>query len=138
MRLLVLCCLFAAIVVVCAKDVQYDVLMDFYKSTNGPAWREREFWGNVTIGVCQWYGIKCDSEGNVTHLYLNDNQLSGTIPDSLGQLSILTWFLINDNNLTHVKLMKQPPALLKCDVSHNSFQCPIPDWVKSRCNGSCQ
>ena len=37
-----------------------------------------------------WYGLTCNSDGEVVVLELSDNDLSGTIPTEFGQLTSLT------------------------------------------------
>mmetsp|Transcript_45849 Transcript_45849/g.127253 ORF Transcript_45849/g.127253 Transcript_45849/m.127253 type:complete len:219 (-) Transcript_45849:979-1635(-) len=54
-----------------------------------------------------WYGLACNSDGEVVVLTLNENGLSGTIPTQLGQLTSLTsggdsymYNFLDDNDLT--------------------------------------
>lgn len=77
-----------------------QVLMDLYNGTNGAAWTTHTNW---TVGdPCEnaWYGIVCD-DGNahVTELWLQQNNLGGSIPD-LGGLTSLTWFDVSYNQLS--------------------------------------
>ncbi|BAP55886.1 leucine-rich repeat-containing protein [Thioploca ingrica] len=67
--------------------VECEALIDFYNSTNGSNWINNFGW-NVTNTPCQWKGVTC-SGGRVTELSLDTNQLIGTIPASLGNLSEL-------------------------------------------------
>lgn len=86
----------------CARqDSQQDraVLTQFYDSANGANWENSSNW---TIGrpVREWHGVTNDANGRVTGLYLRKNQLSGTIPPELGDLSEMTWLDLGDNQLT--------------------------------------
>ncbi len=70
-------------------------LVALYNATDGPNWRYNSNWlSDAPIG--DWYGISA-SEGKVFSLYLNDNQLSGTIPPELGNLVNLTSVSFKDN-----------------------------------------
>jgi hypothetical protein len=77
----------------------------------------------TNIDECQWWGLKCDGNGNViamrkwiesvrsriphdlglltdlTHLDLDENEFSGTIPSSLGALAALTHMDMGANQL---------------------------------------
>ena len=64
------------------------VLVEFYNATNGPNWNSNTNW-NSSAPLDQWHGVTTDESGRVTGLSLADNQLSGSIPSSLGSLSNL-------------------------------------------------
>ncbi len=77
----------------CAVQTQIDkkechALVDLYTSTNGANWEDNTGGWNVTGVPCSWNGVSC-SGGHVTKLELHENQLSGSIPESLGNLSKL-------------------------------------------------
>ena len=64
------------------------VLVELYNATNGSNWYRKANWlSNDSIST--WYGVETDGAGRVTYLWLNDNQLSGPIPSSLGNLASL-------------------------------------------------
>ena len=83
------------------QDSQDDkfVLTQFYNSTNGANWENKSNWlSNQPIRA--WHGVTNDENGRVTGLYLWENQLSGTIPPELGDLSELSLLDLHDNQLT--------------------------------------
>ena len=47
-----------------------------------------------------WYGVTIDANGRVTTLDLSDNQLSGSIPAQLGNLSSLESLYLSFNQLS--------------------------------------
>jgi len=74
---------------------------------------------------------------NLTSVDLHANQLSGTIP-SLSQLNNLIWLYVNRNQFTGIDYTpKKPPKIADCNMSVNSFKCPIPDWTKLFCVANC-
>ena len=48
--------------------VQNNALKELYYSTNGGSWVDNSLWLNETVGHCKWYGVYCDSSGNITAL----------------------------------------------------------------------
>ncbi|MDY6992967.1 MAG: hypothetical protein SVR94_10260, partial [Pseudomonadota bacterium] len=64
-----------------------EALLDLYEQTNGSNWKENSGWGKNNE-LCAWYGIWCDNN-RVFAISLNNNQLDGSIPDSIGQLTQL-------------------------------------------------
>lgn len=77
---------------------EYDALMEFYNSTNGPSWTHRDNWGTGST-PCNWYGVSCVN-GRVTLLYPRNNNLSGTLPSSLSALTNLQTLVLSNNNLS--------------------------------------
>ena len=113
--------------------IECEALVALYQSTNGAGWYYNDNW-LVTNTVGTWYGITISSWhvdkielvdnnlngsippelGNLTnlyYLYLNNNQLSGSIPPELGNLSIMKYLRLNNNQLSG----SIPLAL--CDLS---------------------
>ena len=88
---------------------EYSALLDLYNSTTGNNWPNQsgwldpnaDSWFGVTIG-----GVQYDTNGNVTvqgnvvGLGLSGNQLSGTIPSSLGNLANLQDLDLSANQLS--------------------------------------
>ena len=71
--------------------------MDLYNSTNGSNWTENSGW-LTDSDPCSWYGVVC-VEGHVTTLWLVENNLSGTIPSSIGNLVNLERLVLRVNKL---------------------------------------
>jgi hypothetical protein len=66
-------------------DQQRDSLVELFNATNGQNWINNIGWLSAN-DTCQWYGVECDPDRNIIALLLAQNNLSGTIPSSLGQL----------------------------------------------------
>ena len=71
-----------------------------YDATNGANWSSNDNW-KTDEPLGQWFGVRINnSDGRVTRLDLNYNQLSGTIPAELGNLSSLTELELGGNQLS--------------------------------------
>ena len=75
------------------------VLVELYNATNGAGWTDNTNW-NSSAPLDQWHGVSTDSNGRVTRLGLRGNQLTGSMPSSLGGLTNLEWLFLDDNRLT--------------------------------------
>lgn len=84
-----------------ADDVASDraALVASYKATNGDNWKDNTNWLSEK-SLAFWYGVSTDSEGRVKSLQLEDNNLVGSIPAELGQLTKLERLLLSNNQLT--------------------------------------
>ena len=73
------------------------VLVDLYKATNGPNWKNK--W-DLSKPMNGWYNVSLSSSGCVTFLNLSDNGLSGSIPESIGNLSNLEFLALDKNDFS--------------------------------------
>ena len=76
-----------------------DVLIALYNVTNGENWTNNTNWC-TNAPLSEWYGVSTDSEGRVIDLRLYGNNLVGSIPAVLGNLSNLRSLYLSDNQLT--------------------------------------
>jgi Leucine-rich repeat (LRR) protein/PKD repeat protein len=85
-----------------------QVLIDLYNATGGASWTKSTDWRNASntdfsdSGTeCTWYGVTCDAgETAVKELVLDQNNLVGTLPSSLGNLTSLTRLNLYFNKLS--------------------------------------
>ena len=62
-------------------DVERQVLLDLYSSTNGANWMDNTGWGDAVGTECTWFGVTCDDSGlHVIGIALDSNSLIGTLP----------------------------------------------------------
>ena len=73
-------------------------LVALYNATDGPNWEKSDNWLSDEP-VSEWHGIDADFTGRVTELELGDNNLNGTLPAELGNLSRLTNLNLRRNPL---------------------------------------
>ena len=55
---------------VCASTDDYEqclALVDLYSTTNGDGWKSNTGWLSGS-SYCGWFGVTCDSSGNMTQL----------------------------------------------------------------------
>ena len=84
-----------------AGDAATDraALVALYNATDGANWLNNGNWlSNAPMG--EWHGVTTDSDGRVTQLILDNNQLTGEISAELGSLSSLTVLDLHNNQLT--------------------------------------
>lgn len=92
-------------------EVQRNALIALYNSTNGDSWNNKnDIWkmeplhtdGFAMPGTeTNWHGVTCDENNTmVVGVDLNNNNLSGTLPAELGDLSNLTYLNLASNQLS--------------------------------------
>jgi Leucine-rich repeat (LRR) protein len=74
-----------------------EALVAVYNSTNGEQWKNNTGWLETNT-PCSWHGIQCKN-GHVTRLYLQYNQLTGSIPSAIEGLSYLEVLNMRNNAL---------------------------------------
>ena len=75
-----------------------EALVALYNATDGTNWRNNTNWLSDKP-LYTWYGVDTGG-GRVEFLHLNENNLRGTIPAALGNLSGLLSLRIDSNELT--------------------------------------
>ena len=77
-------------------EAEYDALVALYISANGNGWADRTNWFTSST---PWYGVTIE-DYHVVGLDLKQNDLAGTIPPQIGDLSHLEVLDLFDNYLT--------------------------------------
>ena len=104
-----------------------DVLVAFYNATGGANWTVNTNWlSNEALSA--WHGVTTDADGRVTDLLFYDNQLTGTIPTQLGQLTKLQYLNLNNNELsgTIPTELRRLTKLTGLDLGNNRLTGTIP------------
>ena len=85
-----------------------EALIAFYNATDGDNWtgwpgpRANTGWLGDPGTECDWYGVYCTS-GVITKLQIYDDNLTGSIPAELGNLSNLQQLRLHNNQLSGPK-----------------------------------
>lgn len=82
-----------------AVYMDLQALKALFKSAGGDGWTKKDNW-NSDKPVSSWHGVQTDSDGRVSMLDLSNNNLSGTLPDELSDLTELKEIYLYGNKLS--------------------------------------
>jgi len=133
---------------------QHEALMDLYTSTGGSNWTNKSGWGGAAGTECTWFGITClDGMARTLNLQNNNltgtlpeslgvlngletldlarNALSGSIPDSLGYMNDLKYLSLWNNQLSGPlpSTLAYADILVNLSVSSNQLSGPVPQYL---------
>lgn len=78
---------------------ELEILIALYDQTNGPNWKNSNGWMSES-SPCEWYGVTCSDGSVVSELRLDQNNLSGVIPEELDGLKNLYVLKLDQNQIT--------------------------------------
>ncbi|WP_321371256.1 T9SS type A sorting domain-containing protein [uncultured Draconibacterium sp.] len=120
--------IFFLLVVVCITVSSYAqsdslILVNLYNSSGGLEWNNNSGWLESGVPISDWEGIQTDENGNVTSINLPGQNMSGIIPDELGQLLNLRTLDFSNNGLTGVppNSLFNLPQLTGIWLTENNF-----------------
>lgn len=96
-----------------------SALIDLYNTAGGEGWRRNDNWCS-DLPLKDWYGVHTDADGAFVSLSLIGNGLSGTLPDSFGDLASNGAIYLSNNALTGV-IPSSLYRLYYVDLSDNVF-----------------
>ena len=83
---------------------EQTILVTFFQAMAGPYWASNTNWlatttttTATTTDYCTWQGIGCNANGQVVSIQLRNNDLRGSLPDSLFQLPALSILDLSSN-----------------------------------------
>ncbi len=129
------CALACAPISAAVPTKERDALLDLYNKLQGTSWRSSTNWSGSSGSECTWSGVQCNSdETSVIGLDLRSNQLSGTIPSSLANLSNLEDLNLSGNQLTGTipAFLSSLAKLRRFDLSSNHLTGVLPTLFGSR------
>ncbi len=112
--------------IVRAHEADSLVLVSFYRATGGSGWTNDRDWLKGPLG--SWYGVTLNEKGRVTELRLDQNNLTGILPEELGSLAALKELDLDDNKISGSlpESLGKLISLTKIDLSWNRFRGAIP------------
>ena len=118
------------VVVSSGPPSDYEVLAALYGATGGPTWTDSTNW-KTDAPLGEWYGVTTGTGGRVTDLSLGFNDLSGPIPEVLGNLSNLTELRLGFNDLSGPipEALGSLSNLESLHLGGNALTGPIPEWL---------
>ena len=114
-------------VTVMAPSADRPVLAMLYEATGGPEWTDNTNW-LTDAPVDEWYGVTANSKGRVVILNLYNNNLNGSIPMEVGQLTYIEDLNFNSNQISGEipASIGQLANLGKLNLSNNRLSGGIP------------
>ena len=108
-------------------EMEREVLVTFYTTTDGPNWRNNRNWLS-DAPIVQWPGVIVDGDGRVIELFIQGGWLSGELPKELGNLSRLRVLDLYDNRLEGEipAELGYLPELRALNLGHNRLSGDIP------------
>ena len=82
--------------------VDSPALKAVYNSTGGDAWTNNTNWNDTSLPLKDWHGVNTDSRSRVNYINLNDNNLTGVVPEQIGDLANLVTLWLGKNKLTEI------------------------------------
>ena len=112
--------------------VDQETLVALYNSAGGASWTDKTNWLSATEPLDDWFGVEADASGNVTKLELPGNNLSGSLPATLGSLTSLTTLDLSDNRLSGaIPDFTSVTSLAALDLGDNQLSGTIPEELGS-------
>ena len=123
---------------------QYELLVDFFESTNGGGWKNNENWCNADKAFHEWFGVNTktfddvdyeDTADNVYSISFLRNSIHGYLPESIGYLEHLHYVSIegyyNLNALESVipESIGKLKNLRVLRLSRNKLKGPLPESI---------
>jgi WD40 repeat protein len=116
-----------------------SALIALYNSTNGDNWTDNSGWKDGTLSADgfqepgtehTWYGVSIENN-QVVEIGLYNNNLVGTIPPELENLTKLKWLGLSSNQLTgnFPGWLRNLPDLERLELFSNELEGTIPSWL---------
>jgi len=114
--------------------LQRYVLALIYFGMNGTEWDQNKIGGKYLTGTseCDWYGVEChDFDNSIMFLKLDDINLSGTIPNAIGELNKLKELQMESNSISGSipNSIGNLSSLKKLSLDGNMLTSTLPDGI---------
>jgi len=131
------------------KKKEKEILKQLYNTCGGTKWKNQDNWMRDDVDICHWYGISCHESRLVDSIILGSNNLVGTPPkqifemtelkwlwlyanpinfkfDGIGSAPKLTSLLLDSTGLTSLDGVEYASVLEDLDVRFNNLQGELP------------
>jgi len=112
-----------------STQAEIDALVDIYQSCCGRDWTISTNWlqGDPCNSTAPWFGVSCNLAGNPTKLSLSQNQLCGTIPDTISNLTFINSIYLDSNFIRGLSdQIWNLTSLSEIQLSNNFIRGSIP------------
>ena len=111
-------------------ESEHKVLIDIFKALDGVNWNIKDNWCSDKP-ISEWFGITINKNGKVVALSLTANNLTGTIPHSIGRLKYLKHLNLSRNNIRGFipKEIGMLVSLVDLHLGDNKFTGSIPSEI---------
>lgn len=109
------------------SQLQKDALIAIYNATNGASWNDNTNWLSAQP-VSEWYGVTVTGN-KISRLAFDGNNLTGTLPPEIGDLTGLEYLSFYSGNSINGTLPEEISNLTELRVlsfEFNNFTGPIP------------
>ncbi|HDR68330.1 MAG TPA: T9SS type A sorting domain-containing protein [Bacteroidaceae bacterium] len=121
------------------SEQEFQALKALYNATGGDSWTSRTGWENINTTATKddvttaWTGIRAIQDGHIKDLWLQNNNLTGELPQEIGDLEHLYTFGVSLNNLTGSvpSSLGNMSGLMYLTLSANNFTGTLPDIFES-------
>ena len=109
------------------SQLECEALESMYNSLDGDSWTDNTNWGTTWTSVKTWFGLEFVWD-DLTKVHLFENNLSGTLPSEIWNLSNVQHLFLSGNNISG----SIPPEIgdiatlthLRLDVNSMSWEIP--------------
>ena len=109
-------------------EKEREVLIAFYEATGGDNWTRNDNWcSDKPVG--EWYGVSVNEKGTVDRIRLGNNNLTGTLLDvDFSKLADLVVLFLNDNEIsgTIPTVLGELSRIIQLDLGWNQLIGTIP------------
>ena len=114
---------------------------DFYDGTGGKNWHGCADSRLDPCGCQLIGGVACNTDGHLIWVYMDSNNLHGTVPASVSNWPMLSAITLSNNHLAGpLPEMSFDKFYQECDLldhhsgGTNAFTCPLPKGALEKCN----